>query len=73
MPKRLLLSDAASQTDPQPVLRIGLSPYPVDPYRWQAVVETPLSFRVATVDTRTSAIESDPQTDIFHKPAETPG
>lgn len=70
--KQILLNDAAAQTDPQPVLRVGLSPYPGNPFLWQAVVETPLSFRVATVDTRTSDIESDPQTDIFHKPAETP-
>jgi inner membrane protein len=70
--KHLLLDDAASQTDPQPVLRVAFSPYPVNPFLWQAVVETPDTFRVATIDTRTGAVESDPQTDLFHKPAETP-
>jgi inner membrane protein len=70
--KQLLLDDAAAQTNPQPVLKVALSPYPVNPFLWQAVVETPDAFRVATIDTRTSSVLSDPQTDLFHKPAETP-
>lgn len=71
--KQILLNDEASQDGgPAGVLRVALSPYPVNPFLWQAVVETPNAFRVATIDTRTSAVESDPQTDIFHKPAETP-
>ncbi len=73
MAKQLLLNDEAAQDGgPAQVMRVALSPYPVNPFRWQAVVETPLSFRVATIDTRTGAVESDAQTDIFHKPAETP-
>jgi len=71
--KQILLNDEASQDGgPADVLRVALSPYPINPFRWQAVVETPDAFRIATIDTRTSAVESDPQTDIFHKPAETP-
>jgi inner membrane protein len=71
--KDLLLNDEAAQDGgPAQVMRMALSPYPVNPYLWQAVVETPNAFRVATVDVRNGSVTSDPQTDLFHKPAETP-
>ncbi len=51
--KRMLLNDAAAQDGgPQQVMRVALSPYPVNPFLWQAVVETPSAFRVATIDVR---------------------
>ena len=71
--KRLLLNDEAAQDGgPVQVMRVALSPYPVNPFRWQAVVETPESFRVATIDLMNGSVTSDAQTDIFAKPAETP-
>jgi inner membrane protein len=71
--KRMLLNDEASQDGgAAQVMRVSFSPYPVNPFLWQAVVETPDAFRVATIDVRTGSVISDPQTDLFHKPAETP-
>jgi inner membrane protein len=49
------------------VLRRSLSPYPIDPYRWHVVVETPENFQSGTVDTRQNVFETDPQ-QIFAKP-----
>jgi inner membrane protein len=70
---RLLLNDEAAQDGgPVTVKKVALSPYPVNPFLWQAVVETPDYYRVADVNLRTGAVISDPQTDIFHKPVETP-
>ncbi len=33
-------------------LRISAEPYPVNPYHWQVVVETPLNFQAGSTDTR---------------------
>jgi len=71
--RQMLLDDEAAQDGgPAQVMRVAFSPYPVNPFLWQAVVETPDAFRIATINTRNASIISDPQTDIFHKPAETP-
>jgi inner membrane protein len=71
--KRLILNEEAAQDGgPAQVLRVSLSPYPVNPFRWHAVVETPDAFRIASINTRDASVVSDAQTDIFHKPAETP-
>jgi inner membrane protein len=53
------------------VLRISASPYPGNPYRWHTVAETPAFYQMATVDTLTSAVSTDPAQDLFYKPAET--
>jgi inner membrane protein len=71
--KQILLNDEAAQDGgPAQVTRVALSAYPLNPFRWQAVVETPDTYRIATVDTLDSSVTSDPQTDLFHKPADTP-
>jgi len=71
--KQLLLNDEAAQDGgPVTVQKVALSPYPANPFLWQAVVETPDDYRVATINLRNSSVVSDAQTDIFHKPAETP-
>jgi inner membrane protein len=54
------------------VLRVTASPYPGNPYRWHMVVETPGFYQVASVDTLRSTIETNPEQDIFYKPATTP-
>jgi inner membrane protein len=55
-----------------PVSRTAVQPYPVDPWRWHAILETPGFYQTAEVNTRTGAIDSDAQTDILYKPADTP-
>jgi inner membrane protein len=54
------------------VTRIGIEPYPVNPWRWHAILETPGFYQTAEIQTRTGSIDSDPQTDILYKPADTP-
>lgn len=54
------------------VLRVTASPYPGNPYRWHTVAETPDFYQIATVDSFRSTIGTDPEQDIFYKPAVTP-
>jgi inner membrane protein len=60
------------QVTAQPAIRIALEPYPFNPFRWHAILETPSAFQTAEIDTRTGQIASDPATDAFFKPPITP-
>ncbi len=60
-----------AQLTQEPILRITANPYPVNPFRWLTVFETPLVYQTATVDTLTGNVVSDPQAGGFHKPAST--
>jgi len=51
---------------------MGVEPYPINPFRWHAILETRGFFQTAEVNTHTGAIDSDPQTDVLYKPDETP-
>jgi inner membrane protein len=51
-----------------PVRRIALEPYPLNPFRWHAILETDAYFQTAEIDTRTGSVESDPQRDVLYKP-----
>jgi inner membrane protein len=60
-----------------PVTRIAVEPYPVNPYRWHAILETPGYYQTAEIDTRTGNIltgdiASDPEHNILFKPTDTP-
>ena len=68
--KALELTQAAGITQER-ILRMTADPYPVNPFRWQTLIETPLVYQIATVDTRSGEVTSDPQSDVFHKPAST--
>jgi len=52
-------------------LRVFCSPYPTDPYRWHAVVETPDHFQMAAVDTRRGLVTTAGGTDVIYKPETT--
>ena len=54
------------------VLRVTASPYPGNPYRWHAVVETPAFYQIATVDTLRSTVATNPAQDLLYKPAAMP-
>jgi inner membrane protein len=54
------------------VLRVTASPYPGNPYRWHTVAETPTFYQIAAVDTRQEAVATNPEQDLFYKPAATP-
>jgi inner membrane protein len=54
-----------------PVQRAAAEPYPVNPFRWHAILETPSFYQTAEVNTWTDSIDSDPQRDLLYKPADT--
>ncbi len=61
-----------TQITSAPTTRIALEPYPINPFQWHAILETPGFFQTAEVNTQTGAIDSDTQTDLIYKPADTP-
>lgn len=65
-----LLSNA--QVASMPVKRMTIEPYPVNPYRWHAILETAGFYQTVEVNTRTGSIASDAQTDVMYKPTDTP-
>ena len=62
----------AAQVTPTPAKRISLEPYPVNPFRWHAILETESTWQVAEVDTRSGAVQSDVRIDSLYKPEPTP-
>jgi inner membrane protein len=67
-----LVMIANTQVASEPVRRVALEPYPINPYRWHAILETQDFYQTAEVNTWTGAIDSDPQRDVLYKPADTP-
>ena len=67
---------AKTEVTRQPVIRIGLEPYPVNPCRWHAIIETREFYQTAEIDTFNPdspvAITSDPERDVIYKPSDTP-
>ncbi|MGA3049710.1 MAG: metal-dependent hydrolase [Terracidiphilus sp.] len=62
---------ASTQIATAPVTRVALEPYPINPFRWHAILETSSFYQTAEIDTRTGTIDSDPQTDTINKPPAT--
>jgi inner membrane protein len=62
---------AAAQVTALPVKRIALEPYPANPWRWHALLETETTWQTAEVDTHTGIVDSDPRINSLFKPAET--
>ncbi|MGA9671263.1 MAG: metal-dependent hydrolase [Terracidiphilus sp.] len=62
---------ASTQISTAPVARVALEPYPVNPFRWHAILETASFYQTAEIDTRTGTIDSDPQSDTISKPEST--
>lgn len=65
-----------TQVATAPVTRVALEPYPVNPYHWHAILETPHYYQTAEVHTNAptpaGGIVTDPTTDILYKPKVTP-
>jgi inner membrane protein len=65
-----------TQVASEPVTRMALEPYPVNPYRWHAILETGDFYQTAEVNTwnldSPAAIDSDPRRDVIYKPTVTP-
>ncbi len=60
-----------TQVASEPVTRMAAEPYPVNPFRWHAIVETAGFYQTAEVDTWAGSIDSDPHRDLIYKPADT--
>ena len=56
----------------EPARRTAAEPYPVNPFRWHAILETPDFYQTAEINTWTDTIDSDSQRDVLYKPADTP-
>jgi inner membrane protein len=54
------------------ILRLTAEPYPVNPFRWHAIIETPAYYQTAEVNTRTESIDSEAPRDVLYKPNDTP-
>jgi inner membrane protein len=63
---------ANTQVATEPVTRMALEPYPVNPYRWHAILETRDYYQTAEVNTWNESIDSDPMQDVLYKPTDTP-
>jgi len=63
--------DAGTQSAPPEILRVFLSPYPVNPFRWHAVIETRDFYQFATVDALRGTVSTSPEQDILYKPPTT--
>ena len=61
-----------TQVTSQPIKRLEVEPYPVNPFRWHAILETAAFYQTAEVNTHTGTIDSDPQADVLFKPDVTP-
>jgi inner membrane protein len=56
----------------EPITRLALEPYPINPFHWHAILETPDFYQTAEIDTRSDSIASNPTRDVMYKPADTP-
>jgi inner membrane protein len=56
----------------EPVTRRSAEPYPVNPFHWHAILETPDFYQTAEIGTWSGSIDSDPHADVLYKPADTP-
>ena len=56
----------------EPVVRMAAEPYPVNPFRWHAILETADFYQTAEINTLTGSIQSDTLRDVLYKPADTP-
>jgi inner membrane protein len=62
---------ANQQVATAPVTRMALEPYPINPFRWHAILETANYYQTAEIDTRTGVIDSDAERDVIYKPPPT--
>ncbi|HUB28462.1 MAG TPA: metal-dependent hydrolase [Terracidiphilus sp.] len=61
-----------TQVTTAPVLRMAAEPYPVNPFRWHAILETPTYYQFGEINTHTGVIDSEAPRDVLYKPTDTP-
>jgi inner membrane protein len=67
---RALLNN--TQVASAPVTRTAIEPYPINPFRWHFILETPRFYQTGEVNSSTGTIDSDQQSDLLFKPENTP-
>jgi inner membrane protein len=53
------------------VIRTAADPYPINPFRWQTVVETPTFYQVSTADTLSGTMSNGSEANTVYKPPTT--
>jgi inner membrane protein len=61
-----------TQVATAPVERLTVEPYPVNPFRWHAVLETRDYYQTAEINTHAGSIDSEAPRDVLYKPTDTP-
>jgi inner membrane protein len=61
--KALQLAQSADYNE-APVSRVFASPYPINPFHWETVAETPQFYQLASVDTLNSVVTTSTQADV---------
>ena len=56
----------------RPVERVAAEPYPINPFRWQGIVETDNAYHFADVLTRSNGVDIDETVGAIYKPPVTP-
>src|ERR1700761_3579863 len=56
----------------RPVVRVAAEPYPINPFRWQGIVETDNAYHLADVGTRSDNVDVDETIGAIYKPPVTP-
>jgi inner membrane protein len=69
--KALQLAQSGDYYNGASVLRVAADPYPINPFRWQTVAETPQFYQITTVDTFNNAVPLSDQAEIIYKPPTT--
>jgi inner membrane protein len=53
------------------VLRVAADPYPINPFHWQTIVETPGSYLISSADTLSTTIPTSSEAETIYKPTTT--
>jgi inner membrane protein len=56
----------------RPALRAAAEPYPINPFRWQGIIETDNAYHFADVRTGSDSVNIDESVDAIYKPPVTP-
>jgi inner membrane protein len=68
--KALQLAQSADYNG-APIVRLTADPYPINPFHWQTVVETPQFYQISIADTFNNTIAATEQSQIIYKPPTT--
>ena len=61
-----------TQITSAPITRLAIEPFPVNPFRWHAILETQNYYQTAEINTHTGSIDSEAPRDVLYKPTDTP-